>query len=128
MSPETVNIALWIAQGVLAAAFLLSGVMKLVRSKEELAEQLEWVADFSAESIHAIGVVEVLGTVGLVLPGMLGILPWMTKYVAIGLGLLMAGALATHVRRSEWVMGAVTAALALLCAFVWYGRALIVPL
>ena len=60
-------------------------------------------------------------------PGLIGILPWLTKYVAIGLGLLMVGAFVTHLRRQEWLMAGVTLALALMCAFVWYGRALIVP-
>ncbi len=128
MNAETLNIVLWIVQGILAAVFLLSGVMKLVRSKEQLGEQMEWVSDFSEESIRSIGIVEIVGALMLVLPGLLGILAWVTKYTAVGLGLLMMGALATHLRRQEWAMAAVTAVLALLCAFVWYGRALVAPL
>jgi uncharacterized membrane protein YphA (DoxX/SURF4 family) len=128
MNTETLNTALWIVQGILAVIFLMAGIMKVVRTKEQLAAQMDWVADFSARDIRSIGILEIVGAVGLVLPGLLDILPWLTKYVAIGLGLLMIGAFVTHLRRQEWVMAAVTAVLALLCVFVWYGRALIVPL
>ena len=127
MNTETLNTALWIVQGILAVIFLLMGVMQVVRTKEQLAEQMDWVTDFSARDIRSIGILEIVGAVGLVLPGLLGILPWLTKYMAIGLGLLMIGAFVTHLRRKEWVMAVVTAVLALLCVFIWYGRALIVP-
>lgn len=102
--------------------------MKVVRSKEQLAEQMEWVADFSARDIRSIGILEIAGALGLALPGLTGILPWVTKYMAIGLGLIMLGAIVTHIRRQEWVMTGMTIVLFLMCVFVWYGRALIVPL
>ena len=128
MNTEVWNTALWIAQGILAVIFLMAGIMKVMRTKEQLAEQMDWVADFSARDIRSIGILEIVGALGLVLPGLLSILPWLTKYVAIGLGLLMVGAFVTHLQRREWVMVGVTLALGLLCAFVWYGRALIAPL
>ena len=128
MTIELWNTALWIVQGVLAVVFLLTGIMKLTRSKDQLAQQMDWVADFSLGSIRGIGFVEVAGAVGLIVPGLLGVVPWLTRYAALGLGLLMVGAVVTHLRRREWLMAAVTFVLGLLCLFVWYGRAFQSPL
>lgn len=58
------NIALWIAQGVLAAAFLGAGILKLVKSGDELMPKMPYVEDFSDSAIRGIGLIEVLGAVG----------------------------------------------------------------
>jgi hypothetical protein len=90
------NIALWIIAGLLAAGSLGSGAMKLARPKEKLAASgMGWVEDFSAGTVKAIGTLEVLAAVGLILPAALGIAPVLVPLAALGLVVLMAGAILT---------------------------------
>lgn len=114
--------ALWIAQGVLAAAFLMAGTMKLTRSKEHLSESMGWVEQFEQSHIRGIGVAEILGALGLVLPGLTGVAPVLTPAAAVGLVLLMAGAAFTHARRGEPPLIMVNLVLGLTAAFVAWGR------
>ena len=113
------NIALWILAGLLAAAFVASGSAKLFQPKEKVvASGAEFLAGFSPGSLKAIGLLEVLGAVGLVLPAALDIAPVLVPVAAIGLGLMMVGAIIAHFRRQlqlAWVPHlAVVALLALL--------------
>jgi uncharacterized membrane protein YphA (DoxX/SURF4 family) len=96
------GIALWVVQVLLAAAFLVSGATKLSQPKEKLVKTLAWVEDFSQPTVRTIGVLEVLGAIGIVLPALTGILPWMTPLGALGLVLTMIGAALTHLRRAEY--------------------------
>jgi uncharacterized membrane protein YphA (DoxX/SURF4 family) len=128
MSTETLNTALWIAQGILAVVFLLYGVAVVMRPQDDFGGLMGWAQDFSADSVRSLGILDIVAGVGLIVPGLLGILPWLTKYVAIGAGLIVLGAFVTHLRRQEWALAAVDVVLALLCVFVWYGRSLLVPL
>jgi uncharacterized membrane protein YphA (DoxX/SURF4 family) len=116
------NIALWIVQGLLAAAFLGAGGMKLTQPKEKLATNMAWVEDFSQSTIRVIGLLEVLGAIGLILPMALSILPVLTGIAAVGLVLTMIGAAITHIRRGEMPMLVPPAILGLLAAFVVVGR------
>lgn len=117
------NTVLWIAQGILAVMFLMVGMMKLTKSKEEMAEKMAWVEDFSQRQIRGIGVLEILGAMGLILPILLGILPILTPLAAIGLSLTMAGAFLTHLRRKEIVpMGVMNIILFGMALFVAFGR------
>jgi uncharacterized membrane protein YphA (DoxX/SURF4 family) len=117
-----VNIALWVVQILLAVAFLGSGLMKLTQPKEKIATSMAWAADFSPTAIKLIGLVEVLGALGLVLPAVTGIAPILTPLAAVGLALVMVGAAITHARRGETQMIAVNVVLLLLAAFVAWGR------
>jgi uncharacterized membrane protein YphA (DoxX/SURF4 family) len=112
------DIALWIIAGLLAAAFLMAGLMKLTKSKEQLAANMPWVEDFSAGQVKAIGTIEILGALGLILPAALDIAPILTPIAATGLALNMAGAAATHLRRGEKQMVPINLALLVLAAFV----------
>jgi uncharacterized membrane protein YphA (DoxX/SURF4 family) len=116
------NTALWIVQGLLAVAFLMAGLMKATQPKKKLAENMAWVNDFSASQVRAIGIVEILGAIGLILPAATGILPILTPVAAVGLVVTMLGAAATHVRRGEIQMIVVNMVLLLLAVFVAYGR------
>jgi len=96
------NVALWIIAGLLAAGFLASGIGKLTQPKEKLAARgLEYVESFSAGTIKAIGVLEILAAVGLILPAALDIAPVLVPLAATGLVLLMIGAIITHLRRHD---------------------------
>ena len=87
------NIALWIISGLLAAGFLASGATKLTQPKEKLVASTGVLEDFSAGSIKAIGILEILAAVGLILPAALDIAPVLVPLAAGGLVLLMAGAI-----------------------------------
>lgn len=112
------TIILWIIAAVLAAAFAAAGVMKLTTPREELAENMPWVEDFTARTIKLIGVVEILGAIGLVLPAALDIAPALTPLAASGLALLMLLAAFTHARRKEFPMIGVNVVLGALALFV----------
>jgi uncharacterized membrane protein YphA (DoxX/SURF4 family) len=118
-----VNIALWIIAGLLAAAFLAAGLMKVSQPKEKLAASgMGWTDGFSPGGVKAIGAVEVLAAVGLILPAALGIAPVLVPLAAVGLVLLMIGAAITHARRHELPMIAGNAVLLALAAVVVWGR------
>ena len=121
------GIALWVVQGLLAAAFLVSGATKLSQPKEKLVKNMAWVEDFSQPTVRIIGALEVLGAIGIVLPAPTGILPWLTPLAALGLVLTMIGAALTHLRRAEYGYIAVPAVLLILAAFVAYGRFFVLP-
>lgn len=114
--------ALWIAQGVLAAMFLMVGSMKLMRSKAQLAERMEWVNDFSSGTIKFIGIAEVLGAIGVILPWALWTVPILTPIAAAGLGLVQILAAITHGRRKEYKMWGINFFLLALAAFVAIAR------
>jgi uncharacterized membrane protein len=117
------NIALWIVAGLLAVAVLASGAMKLTWPKQKLAAfGMGWVEDFSAGAVKAIGTLEVLGGVGLILPAALGIAPVVVPLAAVGLVVLMAGAIITHLRRHEARVIASPTALLALAVLVAWGR------
>ena len=116
------NAVLWIVQGVLAAVFLMAGVLKSTRPKEKLLGQLPWVEDFSARTVRLIGTMELLGAIGLILPALTGIAVILTPLAATGLAVLMLLAVLTHIRR--WEPGAVvfTSVLMLAAVLVAWGR------
>jgi uncharacterized membrane protein YphA (DoxX/SURF4 family) len=117
------NILLWIIAGLLAAAFLASGVMKLTQPREKLAASgMGWAQDFKAGTIKLIGVLEVLAGVGLILPAALGIAPVLVPLAALGLVVVMIGALAVHGRRKENQAIGINVVLLLLAAVVVWGR------
>ncbi|MBT5634252.1 MAG: DoxX family protein, partial [Gammaproteobacteria bacterium] len=89
------NTVLWIFQGILTFMFLMVGTMKLMQPKEKMADKMGWVEDFSQGQIRVIGILEVLGALGLVLPMLTGILPILTPLAALGLVFIMLGAFST---------------------------------
>jgi uncharacterized membrane protein YphA (DoxX/SURF4 family) len=116
------NVALWIVQIALAAAFVLAGVMKSTQPKEKLQPNLPWVEDFSIGTIRLIGVAELLGGIGLILPAVTGIAPILTPIAAACLAFVMVLAAVTHIRRKEPSGVVVNAVLFVLAVFVAWGR------
>ena len=116
------NIALWVAQGVLAVVFVSAGIMKVTQPKASLEVRpgMGYMTELSALQLHLIGSAELLGSLGLVLPWWLGRLPVLTPLAAAALLVLMVGATGTHVRRKEPI--AFTTALGALALFVAIGR------
>jgi hypothetical protein len=118
------NVVLWIAAGILAVLYLGAGITKLTKSRSELLKNpnFAWVADFSQGAVRGIGLVEVLGAVGLILPQATGIAPVLTPIAAIGLAIVQLGAAVTHARRKEYKMLSVNIVLLLLALLVAIGR------
>ena len=117
------NVVLWVIAGVLAAAFLAAGLMKLSQPKKRLADSgMGWVESFSPGAVKAIGALEVLAAIGLILPAALDIVPVLVPLAASGLVVLMLGAAVTHARRREPQMIVVNAVLLVLAAVVVWGR------
>ncbi|HZO31700.1 MAG TPA: DoxX family protein [Chloroflexota bacterium] len=117
------SITLWIVQGLLALVFLFAGGMKLVMSPEEMAAGTPFPGVF----YQFIGVCEVLGAFGLILPGLLKIKPGLTPLAAAGLTIIMAGAtVLTAIGMGGVGVPPATAVIplviGLLAAFVAYGR------
>jgi uncharacterized membrane protein YphA (DoxX/SURF4 family) len=121
------NIALWIVQVLLAGMFILAGVMKAF-SYERAKASLFWVKDVPRGLVTFIGISELLGGLGLLLPAITGILPWLTPLAGAGLALIMILAIGFHASRREGQAIGINAVLLILAAFVAYGRLLIVPL
>ena len=116
------NAALWIAAGLLAAVNLAVGLTKLLRPKEALVQRMKWASDFSERSVHGIGLLEVLGSVGIVVPGVVGVAPVLVPLAAVGLALLQVGAAVTNVRYGEADRLPINVVLVALAAFVAWGR------
>jgi uncharacterized membrane protein YphA (DoxX/SURF4 family) len=117
------NQALWIIAIVLAVAFAGSGLMKLVVPKDKLVTAGQgWAQDYSQTNIRLIGLVELLGAVGLVVPAAVHIAPILVPLAAVGLALVMVGAIVVHARRTEPMNIAVNVVLIALAVIVAWGR------
>ena len=117
------NVVLWIVAGLLAVAFLGAGLMKLAQPREKLVESgMGWAGEFSPGAVKAIGALEVLGALGLILPALFDIATVLVPLAAVGLALVMVGAIVVHARRKETPMVATNVVLLALAVFVAWGR------
>ncbi len=122
------KIALWIAQGVLALAFLAAGAMKLLMPIADLHDALAWTADVPTALVRLIGLAEELGGLGLVVPAATRVRPRLTALAAAALALDMVVATLFHLVRGEASMMPVTLLLGAVLAFVAWGRAVRLPI
>jgi hypothetical protein len=118
------NVALWIIQGLLALLFLFAGGVKLVIPMDQLVKQ---APQFPGLFLRFVGVCEVLGAVGLVLPRLLRIRPGLTPLAAVGLVGIMIGATAVTAATNSVVQAIFPAAVGLLLIYVAYGRWRLAP-
>lgn len=117
------NILLWIIQVLLALLFLFAGGLKLIMPADALQAQAPPEAiRFSAAFLKFIGLCEVLGGLGLVLPGITRIRKGLTALAALGLLILMIGAVVIGIMGEGVKAATIPLVTALLCAFVAYGR------
>ncbi|WFE97979.1 DoxX family protein [Micromonospora sp. WMMD987] len=116
------NVFLWILQTLLAALFAGAGLTKLSQPKEKLRDRMGWVENVPPAQVKALGAAEVLAAVGLVLPGLTGIATVLTPLAAVGLVIVMAGAVVVHARAKEHPGTALTAVLLVVAAIVAWGR------
>ncbi len=112
------NRVLWIVQGLLALLFLFAGGMKLVLPLEKLTGPIPLPGLF----LRFIGVAEVLGALGLILPALLRIRPGLTPLAAAGLVIIMIGATALTLAAGDVASALISLVVGLLAAFVAYGR------
>lgn len=122
------NIVLWVVQILLALAFLMAGSMKASQPIEKLRKNMAWTAHTSPGTVRLVGTLELLGALGLILPAITHILPWLTPIAAIGLALTMIGAAILHIRLKEFSVLGVPLILFLLALFIVYGRFMVSPL
>jgi uncharacterized membrane protein YphA (DoxX/SURF4 family) len=116
------NIVLWVLQVFLGIAFLWSGVPKVIRERGQLLEQAPYVEDLSDAQVTTIGMLEVAGGLGVILPAVTGIVPVLTPIAAVSLAVVMVGAALLHVRRREPQGVAATLVIGALAAVVAWGR------
>ena len=123
------NPVLWILQLLLALAFLGAGIGHIV-NYERMASQprMSWVTAVGRDRLRVIGVLEVLGAIGVVLPALTGVLPWLVPTAAASLALLMVFAMVFHLRRPGEVPNVtVNAGLGALALAVAIGRFFVAP-
>jgi uncharacterized membrane protein len=116
------NVSLWIVQAILAALFAMSGLVKFLQPKDKLTGRYPWMQDFSQATVRFIGVMELLGAIGLIVPAATGIVSVLTPIAATGLAVMMVLAAGTHIRRKEPSGVVVSAILFALTALLAWGR------
>ena len=119
------NIALWVLQVLLAAAFLAHGLLLLFPPPEMLEPMNETM---STAFRHFLGVAEVLAAVGLTLPGITRVQPWLVSAAAAGVTIVMISATVLHIRRDEISSAIITAILLVIATVVAYLRWKVLPI
>ncbi len=122
MDFTSLNLWLWVAQVLLALLFGFAGYMKTFRPIAELAPMMAW-APSMPRLTRIIGVLEILGAIGIILPLWTGILPWLTTLAALGFLVIQILAIGLHAQRGETAMTIpMNLVLLALSVFVVWGR------
>lgn len=117
------NIALWVVQILLAVVYLAAGAVKTFTPIAELATQMSFVADSPVWFVRLIGIAEIAGAIGLIVPAITRILPWLTPLAALGFVVVQAGAIVSHASYGELAQYLpLNLGLLLLALFVLWGR------
>ncbi len=95
------TVAYWIVAALLALFYLYSGAIKVLRTRDQLRPMMAWVDAVPIGRVRAIGVLELLGAAGLIVPPLAGVAEPLALAAAAGLVLLQLGAIALHVSRGE---------------------------
>lgn len=119
---KVIHITLWIAQGLLALMFIMAGMMKATQEIEVLAESLPWVASTSVGLVRFIGISELLGGLGLILPSLFRFKPVLTVWAALGLAVVMVLAAGFHVSQGESAVIGINFVLMGIALFIAWGR------
>ncbi|HEX2915852.1 MAG TPA: DoxX family protein [Chloroflexia bacterium] len=121
------DLVLWVLQGLVALVFLFAGILKLTQPVQRLGNRMEFVNEVPEWVVRLIGLAELLGGCGLILPTLSGVATWLTPLAALGLALVMLLASGFHSRRGEYSRLPVTLVLLGLAVSVAVGRYLVVP-
>jgi len=123
------NVVLWTVASLAAAAFLMTGGIKLAQGKKVEEKGMAWAKHYSDRGVRGIGVAELAGALGLILPAVTGIATWLVPSAAIGLAVVMVGAVRRHLMDGEGLKGSMPAlVLGVLALIVAVGRIWIAPL
>ena len=125
---KAIRIGLWLAQFIVAAAFIMSGFMKLTTPIPELAKMMPWAGEYAEWFVRAIGLVDLAGGIGILLPALTRILPRLTVLAALGCAVLQVFAIVFHLSRGEAMVVPVNAVLLGLSLFVLWGRSRKAPI
>lgn len=125
---KALNITLWIAQGLFAVMFIMAGAMKSFQSVEALSEALPWVTSTPLALVRFIGVSELLGGIGLLLPALLRIKPFLTVWAAVGIATIMVLAAIFHGSRGELSAIGANAVFVVIALFIAWGRSKKAPI
>jgi len=113
--------SIMILECILAVLFLIAGAFKTFQNKEKLAKRMPWVNDYAITTVRFIGISELLGAVGLIVPHYTGILPVVSPIAAVALAVVMLLASIHHIRKNEYKEVVLTGILiALLAVVVFY--------
>jgi uncharacterized membrane protein YphA (DoxX/SURF4 family) len=123
----TMDIAAWIAQGIAAFFFALHGYTLLFRPEQAL-RQFRWAGDVPERVKRLIGTAELLGAIGVIVPAVTRVLPWLTPLAGVGLATIMVLAALFHITRREWPNVVFNLILGAIAGFVAYARYVAVPL
>lgn len=121
-APTGLNVTLWIAQGLLALMLTGSGLFKLLTPIAQLAEVFPWAGDVSPAVVYAAAVFDILGGLGVLLPSLTRVAPWLTVAAAFGSVALLATAAVFHFSRGEGADTPIAFVLIALATFVAWGR------
>lgn len=124
---KKLHITLWILQVLLALMYLNAGFLKAFRPIEEIAPQIFWVTGVPEWLVRFIGISELLGGLGLILPAALKIHPQLTTLAAAGIATVMLLANIFHIFRGEFFVLPMTGIIFALAAFTAYGRWKLAP-
>tara|TARA_R110002050_G_scaffold281956_2_gene429676 strand:+ start:50674 stop:51084 length:411 start_codon:yes stop_codon:yes gene_type:complete len=127
-SNKAINIALWIAQGLLAVMFIMAGIMKATQPIEALAESLPWVTSTPLGLVRFIGISELLGGLGLLIPSIFRFKTFLTVWAALGLALVMVLAAGFHASRGEFPNIGMNVVLIGIALFIAWGRSKKAPI
>ena len=116
------NIGIWVAQVLGAAAFIMPGVMKLTTPIPELAAMMPWAGEYSATFVRLIGVIDLAGGLGLLLPSLTRIVPRLTVIAAACCVVLQIVAMIFHFSRGEFMALPVNVVYMALALIVLWGR------
>ncbi len=125
---DTMNLVSWAGQVLVALAFLGAGYSHSIRyDTSSRRPGMVWMAALPRNSVRTIGILEMLGAIGLVLPAVTGIIPWLTPLAALLLGVIMVLAIGLHLSRREYPNATFNVVLGLLAFAVAYGRFVVSP-
>ncbi|SOE23401.1 DoxX-like family protein [Spirosomataceae bacterium TFI 002] len=125
---KTMHITLWVVQVLFAAIFIMAGIMKASQPIETLAESLPWVTSTPLALVRFIGISELLGGIGLILPSLLRIKPFLTVWAALGLAIVMVLAAIFHGSRGEFSAIGANIFFVIIAAFIAWGRSKKAPI
>ena len=119
---KALNTALWAAQIFLAIVFFVTGAGKLFLPMENLYALIPWTKDVNSLPVRLIGFSEIMGSIGLILPSLLRIKPWLTPWVAIGIAVIMLLAIVFNISLGETSVIGLNIILFLMAIFIAWGR------